>query len=181
MLHSQAARIRNFYSLRLRIRRFRLSFFQELPNAYDCAANGTLADFLDIIARGYAQGIETSVKRFERRLGLDVRADATGGTVLDVDGSSHRDLVAFAIRVERVKSRGLHQTDHVGRGIDRGQLRVVRGQSVFELDSLSRLTARADGNLLSDAYSQKATCVPGVVAAALRIRACIARTPIVRS
>ncbi len=152
MLHSQAARIRNFYSLRLRIRRFRLSFFQELPNAYDCAANGTLADFLDIIARGYAQGIETSVKRFERSFSLNVRANATGGTVLDVDGSSHRDLVAFAVGLERMKRRGLHQADHVRRGIDRRQLRVVRGQSVFELDSLSRLTARADGDLLGHAF-----------------------------
>ena len=41
-------------------------FFQELPNAYDRAANGPTADFMDIVPRGYAQRIETSVKGFER-------------------------------------------------------------------------------------------------------------------
>jgi len=77
-----------------------------------------------------------------------MRADAAGGAVLNVDRSSNGDFVALAVRMKRMKRRSLHQADHVRRGIDRGQLRVMRGEGMFELNSLSGLAVCSDGNFL---------------------------------
>src|SRR5271165_446100 len=117
----------------------------KLPNAHNSAADSAAADFLNIIACGHAQNIKPSVKRLERSLRLGVRPNAAGRPVLNVDRSSHRDLVSFAVGLQREKARSLHQADHVRRGINRRQFGVVRGQRVLELDGLLSLAARSDG------------------------------------
>jgi hypothetical protein len=77
-----------------------------------------------------------------------VCANAARRTVLNVDRSSHRDLVTLAVGLKREKRGSLHQADHVRRGINRRQLRTMRGKSVFELDRFLCVTARADGDWL---------------------------------
>ena len=47
-----------------------LHLFDKLPDAHDGPAHGTAPDFLDIVARGHAQRIETAIERFQHRLGL---------------------------------------------------------------------------------------------------------------
>src|ERR1022692_1046169 len=66
-----------------------LHLLDELADAHDGPAHGAAADFLNLVARGHAQGVEAAVKRLERRLGLDVRANTARRAVLDVDGSPH--------------------------------------------------------------------------------------------
>ena len=75
---------------------------------------------------------------------MDTRTDPAGRPVLYVDRSPHRNLIAFAIRVQRVEGGGLHQANHVWRGIDWRQLLMVRGQRVFEFDGFFGLAARSD-------------------------------------
>src|SRR5208283_2215636 len=126
--------------------------FDEFANADDSSADSAATDFLDVVARGYAQSVEAPVKRLQHGFRPDVGADAAGRTVLDVDRSPHRNLVALTVRLKSVESRGLHEADHVGSGINRRQLGVMRGQRVFELDRFLRLAARPDGDLLGQVY-----------------------------
>src|SRR5258708_24123743 len=105
---------------------------EKLADANDCATHGSLTDFLKIIAGDHVHRVETAIKRFQRGLGLNVRADSARGAVLDVDRSADGDLIAFAVWVQRVKRCGLHQADHVGRGVYRWKFRMVRGQGVLE-------------------------------------------------
>lgn len=128
-----------------------LHSFYKLANANDGAAHGAAANFLGVVVRRYSQHVEALIRRFQHRLGPDVRADAARGTVLDVDRGPHGNLIALAVRLERKKGRGLHQPDHVGSGINRRQFGMVRGQCMFELDSLLRLAARPDRDLLRHA------------------------------
>src|SRR5271166_3327968 len=119
-LSSQHSVLSSRYSL--------LHLLNKASDAYDGSANSTTANFLDLVARSHTQSVEASVKRLQHGFRLDARADATRGAVLDVDRSSHSNFVAFAVWLQREKGRGLHQTDHVGRGVNRRQLRMVRGQ-----------------------------------------------------
>src|ERR1700689_2379252 len=85
-----------------------LHLLRKLSDAHHRPAYRTAADFLDIVARRHAQSVEASVERFQRCYGLDMCADTARRTVLDVDRSSHRDLVAFTVGLERMEGRGLH-------------------------------------------------------------------------
>jgi len=58
--------------------------------------------------RAHPQRVETSIKGLEGCLGLDVRSDAGSTAVFDIDGRPYRDLVAFAIGLQRVKGRRFH-------------------------------------------------------------------------
>src|ERR1700756_2570338 len=69
--------------------------------------------------------------------------------MVNVNGRPHGDLVAFAIRLQRVKRRCLHQPDHVRRGINRWQFWMMGRERVLELDGFLSFGARADGNLFS--------------------------------
>jgi len=120
--------------------------FDELADADYRAPHRAAANFLRVIAGRYAHGIETSVERLEHGLGLNTSADAAGRAMFDVDGRSNGDLIALAIGLEGMKRGGLHQADHIRRGVHRRQLGMVRGEGVLELDGLLSLTARADGN-----------------------------------
>src|SRR5438309_7906364 len=48
--------------------------------------------------------------------------------------------------MQGMKGGSLHQADHVGRGVHRRQLLMMRRQRMAELHCLFRLAARADGN-----------------------------------
>ena len=75
-----------------------------------------------------------------------MRPNAAGRAVLNVDGRAYADLVAFAVGMQRMECRCLHQPDHVGSGIDRRKLGMMRRQRLLELDYLFGLASGANRN-----------------------------------
>src|ERR1022692_2591097 len=128
---------------------FVFHLLDELADADHCATYRAASNFLHVVAGGHTQRVETSVEGFEHSLRLDARSDAAGGAMFNVDGCSHSDLVAFTVRLQGVKRRGLHQADHVWRGIHGRQLGMVGRERVLEFDGLFGVAARPDGNLFS--------------------------------
>ena len=51
--------------------------------------------------------------------------------MLNADRSSHRNLVALAIRMQGMKCSRLHQPDHVGSRVNRQQFGMVRRQRML--------------------------------------------------
>src|ERR1700688_4366484 len=141
-----------FSVLRLMTSSLPFQFLHELPDADHRSTNRAASDLLPVVAGGDAQGIKTSVERLEYGLGFDARADAAGGAMFNVDGRPHSDLVAYAIRLQRVKRRCLHQADHVRRGIHRRQFRMMGREGVLELYRFLSFGARADGNLFGHSH-----------------------------
>jgi hypothetical protein len=123
-----------------------LNLLNKLANADHRSTHTSPANFLHIIVCSHTQGVEAPVERFQYRLGPNVCANAARCPMLNVNGGSHRDLIALAIRLKRMKGRSLHQANHVRRGLNRGQLRMVRGERVLEFDGFLRFTTRADGD-----------------------------------
>src|SRR5580700_188368 len=93
-----------------------LHLLHELSDADHGASHGPASNLLRVVAGRDAQRIETSIEGFEHGLGLYACADSAGSAMLNANGRSHRDLVAFAVRLQRMKCRRLHQPDHVRRG-----------------------------------------------------------------
>ena len=60
-----------------------------------------------------------------------MRTDPGGRAMFDMDLGAHRDLVALAIGLERLKRRRLHEPDHVRRRVNRRQFGMMRGQRVL--------------------------------------------------
>ena len=129
--------------------------FQKLAEPDDCPSYRSAPDLLQVVTRGDAHGIETAVESLQHCFDLDVRTNPAGGAMFDMDRGAYRDLVAFAIRLERMKRCRLHQPDHVRRGVNRWQLPMMRGQRVLEFNGLDRLTPGAERNLLRQSILQK--------------------------
>src|ERR1035438_1327965 len=91
---------------------FVFHLLDELADADHCATYRAASNFLHVVAGGHTQRVETSVEGFEHGLRLDACADAAGGAMFNVDGSAHRDLVAFTVRLQCMERRRLHQADH---------------------------------------------------------------------
>src|SRR5271165_46477 len=144
-----------------------LHLLHELADADHRPADRAAANLLRVVAGGHAQGIEASIERFQHRLGLDPRADAAGGAVLNVDRRPHRDLIALAVGLQRMKRRRLHQPDHVRRRIHRRQLRMVRRKRVLELDRLFRLAARPNGDISGHSLTSSKKNEPTILAESL--------------
>src|SRR5512141_2252004 len=58
-----------------------LHFVQEFGNTDHCPAHRAAPNFLRIVARRHAEGIEASIERFEHGLSLDLRTHAAGSAV----------------------------------------------------------------------------------------------------
>ena len=63
--------------------------------------------------------------------------------MLHMDRGADVNLAFFRIGLQGVKAGGLHQADHVGRGIDGRQLAVVSRERVLELDDFFDFGVRA--------------------------------------
>jgi hypothetical protein len=137
-----------------------LHLFEKFADTYDGPAYGAAANFLRVVAGGYAQGVEAAVEGFEHGFCPDVGADSAGGAVLDVDRCADCDFIAFAVRLQRVEGRDFHEANHVGRGIYRREPGVVRGQRVFEFYGFFGLAAGADGDGFGHSLYGKTTTGP---------------------
>src|ERR1700675_1994875 len=77
------------------------------------APHRTVSDFLNAVVGSDAHDIETPVKRFQFRLGVNSHSDPTGGAVFDVDRDPYRDFTLIAIRLQRMEAGRFHQPNHV--------------------------------------------------------------------
>src|ERR1700685_3639234 len=132
-----------------------LHFLAELSHADHRPPDGSAPDFTHFVARGDAQGVEAAIERLEHSLGCDAGTDAAGGAMFNVDGCAHGNLVAFTVRLQRMKCRCLHQPDHIRGRIYRGLLRMVLSERVLELNGLLRLAARTQWDIVSHAWPQE--------------------------
>src|SRR5450631_449605 len=128
---------------------FVFHLLDELADADHCATYRAASNFLRVVTGGHTQRVETSVEGFEHGLRLDACADAAGGAVLNVDGCSYSDLVAFTVRLQCVERRSLHHADHVRCRIHRRQFWMVGRERVLKFDGLFGFAARPRGNLFS--------------------------------
>src|SRR5437660_11100082 len=111
-----------------------LYLFSEAADAHHRAAYSAPANFLRLIAGGHAQSVEAFVESLEHGIRFDAGTDTAGGSMLNVDRSPHRSLVALAILMQRMECGRLHQPDHVRSRVNRRKFGMLRRQRVLELN-----------------------------------------------
>src|SRR5579872_611117 len=114
------------------------------------AAHRSSSNFLLVVTNCDPQSVEATIKEFQNRISSNLRANAAGRPVLDVDRSSDRDFIALTVGLQGVKCRSLPEADHIRGRIDRRQFRMMRGQRVLELDCLGGRTASTDGSIFHE-------------------------------
>jgi hypothetical protein len=130
----------------LRLPRFFAHTFDEAGDVDYGAFDGAAADFAGAVMGADAHDVEASFDRFEFGFGVDVDSDAAGGAVFDVDGDADGDFSLITKGLEGVEAGGLHETNHVGRGVNGREIGVVRGEGVFEVDDFGGFSANTDGD-----------------------------------
>src|SRR5581483_8290800 len=107
-------------------------------------------------------------ERLQYRLSRDLRADAGHRAMLDIDGSSDRDLARIAIGLKRMKCRCLHEMNHVGSGVNRRKFGMSRGEGMAEFLCFASLTPRTERNRSSHARNLNAALGENQSARAIR-------------
>ena len=130
----------------MRLPRFFAHAFDEAGDVDDGAANSAAANFVGAVVGADTHDVEASVDRFEFGFGVDVDSDAAGGAVFDVDGDADGNFSIVAKGLEGVEAGGLHEANHVGRGVDGWEIGVVSGEGVFEVNDLGGFSADTDGD-----------------------------------
>lgn len=96
--------------------------------------------------RAHPHDVEAPVEGLHFRASTNPGSDARRGAMLDVNSGADGDFAVFGIGLQRMETGGLHQADHVGRGINGRQRGVMLRQGVLEFDYLFDFGVSAYGN-----------------------------------
>src|ERR1051326_1365877 len=128
-----------------RWRRFQMTF-RNSGGIDESPGHGAAADLSCTVVRRNAKDVKASRVGFKHSLGLHSGANASGSAMFNVDRRPHADLAFFAVGQQGIGGGPLHEADHIGRGVDRGQRRIVIAQRMAVLYCLFRMAANAEGN-----------------------------------
>src|SRR4029078_13444761 len=83
------------------------------------ASHSAASDFLLIVSCCHTYLVKPAIKRFENSFPGYALSAPAGCAVLDIDRGPDRNFVAFTIRLQGVKRRRFHESNHVRSGIHR--------------------------------------------------------------
>jgi hypothetical protein len=121
--------------------------FRNLCRIDKCPCHGAAANLFHAVMRGDTENIKAIRNRFQFRFRCNFSADRGRRAMLDVDRRPHADFTFIAKWFHGVSGSPLHKADHVRRGIDEWQRRIMMVQRVLLCHSCPGLSSGAEWNL----------------------------------